>query len=231
MEKIIHQIWVGPFDMPDMEKEFVKKTKELNPDFTHILWNNDTIPRLNDVLLSKINRCFEIENYAFAADILRIFLVKQYGGIYIDVDWKPYKGFSDLNLEEYDGFIIYHDEYTSGNELFGCKSNGGFINYMYDKMMDSRVNQEFTPDWFNNNLKEYFKVNNITDYSSPECKLVGEEWLLSMDNNKVKHLKRHGQFEKIYLEHIALNSWDSKHLKYFKEGNLNYKETIYNVKY
>lgn len=231
MEKIIHQIWVGPFEIPDMEKYFVLKTKELNPDYKHVLWNNDNLPPLDDIILKKINRCFEIENYAFAADILRVVLVKIYGGIYMDIDWKPYKGFSDLNLENNDGLIVYHDEYTSSNDFFGCKSNNGYIDYLYKKIINSNDNQEFTPDWFSNNLKEYFGIKHVPDYSSLECTIIGKEWLTKMDNDNIKYLKRHGQFEKIYLEHIALNSWDSKHLKYFKEGNINYKETIYNVKY
>jgi hypothetical protein len=222
MEKNIHQIWIGPFEMPDREKKLVEKIKILNPDYQHILWTNDNLPPINDTLQKKINWFYEIENYAFAADILRIFLVKEYGGLYIDVDWQPYKSFSDLKLENHDGLIIYHREYTSGNELFGCKSNSGFIDYIFDRVMDSIYTAEFTPYWFNFYLKEYFKVKSIEDYNSEDCKIVGEQWLSAMDDQNIKHLQRQEEFENIYMNHLGLHSWDRKNLELMKKGIINY---------
>lgn len=82
MEKIIHQIWIGPYKMPDREKYFVSQVKEKNPDFEHILWTNDNLPELPPKIKEKYQYHYDQEVYAFAADVLRIFLIREYGGIY-----------------------------------------------------------------------------------------------------------------------------------------------------
>ena len=46
MEKIIHQIWVGEYEMPNKEKYFLERCKKINPDFIHILWTNENLPIL-----------------------------------------------------------------------------------------------------------------------------------------------------------------------------------------
>lgn len=40
MEKIIHQIWIGPYKIPKLEEYFSKIMKEKKPDFEYMLWTN-----------------------------------------------------------------------------------------------------------------------------------------------------------------------------------------------
>jgi hypothetical protein len=227
MEKIIHQIWVGPYEMPDMEKYFISKVKEKNPDYKHILWNNNNLPELPERVKEHMEYFTKEENYAFVADVLRIFLIREYGGIYMDVDWECHKGFGDLNLGEYNGLIVYHSEYTSGNEIFGCLSKSGFIEYMYNDMLNSNVGSVFMPYWFNSCLKKYYNIIDTwerNNFSVEEFEANGLEFLQLLKNEKVLGLKKWGEFENIYLSHRALFSWDNEHKKMFKEGNINYKD-------
>lgn len=230
MEKIIHQIWIGPYEMPDREKYFVSQVKEKNPDFEHILWTNDNLPELPPKIKEKYQYHYDQEVYAFAADVLRIFLIREYGGIYIDVDWNCHKGFSDLNLENYNGLIIYHNEYTTGNECFGSKK-GGYIEFMYQNILLTSISDTHTPYWFNSELKKYYNIVDTCDrylFSPEEFEQIGLDWLNAMKNDKVLALRKWGEFEKVYLTHYGLYSWESKHMKYFKDGNINYQD-VYNV--
>jgi hypothetical protein len=205
MEKIIHQIWIGPYEIPNMERYFINLVKEKNPDYEHILWTDTNLPELHPNVIERINFFSKEDNYALAADVLRIALVREFGGIYLDVDWECHKQIKDLNLENYDGFVGYHHDYTVGNEVFGCSSKKGFVEYMYQKMLTSHSHENFMPCWFNSNLREYLSVTK------------------SKEKN-VLSIARHGDFDTIYFSHHALHSWDPSHKIFFKEGNINYKE-------
>ena len=222
MEKIIHQIWVGPYEMPYLEKENIRVLKELNPDYTHVLWTDKNLPNLHTKVKEICEKYTNRKIFAFVADVLRVVLVNQYGGIYADVDWKPHKGFSDLELENNTGLIVLHDNYTSGNEFFACQKETGFIKYIYDELLKDRTG-DHTPWWFNHHLKQYFDIEDNMNYHTEECIQIGEQFLSKMKDDGVKYLWRHGEFEKVYLEHIGLHSWCEPNMKNFAEGKINYR--------
>jgi hypothetical protein len=227
MEKIIHQIWIGPYEIPNMEKYFISLIKEKNPDFKHILWTNDNLPELHPNIIERMNFFSQEENYALAADVLRIALIREFGGIYLDIDWQCHKGLQDLTLEKYDGFIGYHADYTSGNEVFGGSTKTGFIEHLYQKLLTSHPNESFMPWWFNNGLREYLNVINTwnkENFTSDEFKKHTLDFLDKAKQKEILALARHGEFDTIYFSHHALYSWEPTHKILFKEGNINYKE-------
>ena len=89
MEKIIHQIWVGEYEMPNKEKYFLERCKKINPDFIHILWTNENLPILPEKVQAHCDYFTAKKDYAFVADVLRVYLIHEYGGLYIDLDTRP----------------------------------------------------------------------------------------------------------------------------------------------
>jgi len=231
MEKIIHQIWVGSYEMPDREKYFVQLIKEKNPEFKHILWTNENLFALDEKIAVVYDNFMRRKDYANAADILRVVVVREFGGVYFDVDYKCNKGIENWELEKHDGLLVYHEEFTSGNGEFGCNPKTGFIEYLYQDLLKSYIGCSFDPHWFNTNMKRYFKIKNIESYTSEECKVMGMKLLETWKKENIKYVRRHGEFEPLYFEHHALHSWDDKHKKYFEEGLINYQEVIYNRTY
>lgn len=236
MEKIIHQIWIGPYKIPKLEEYFSKIMKEKNPDFEYMLWTNDNLPEMPEVINKKIdfwaNDPVYGESYAAVADIIRIVVVKKYGGIYADIDWQCHKGFNDLNLENYDGLIVHHDDYTSGNEFFGSKK-GGFIDDMYENLLVREPSYPHFPWWFNDEIRKYSGVPNTwnrENFTSEEFDNLSQQWIKNLNDKNILTLRKWGQFENIYLTHQALFSHDYKHREYFKQGNSDYQETVYNIK-
>jgi hypothetical protein len=223
--KIIHQVWVGPYEIPDREKHFMSLIKEMHPDFEHRLWTDSNLPELHEEIVSKMNVFRERKDYVFIADMLRVIVVKLFGGVYMDVDYKCLKSMHDWNLENHDGLLIYHEEYTAGNEFFGSKANTGYINYLYEDIIKTK-NLDFLPFWFNTKMKEYFKVEDVNDYASEKCRIVGQQLFDAWDKENIKYVRRHGDFH-AHFEHYGLNSWDSYHKKYFEEGRVNYSDEIY----
>ena len=159
MEKIIHQIWVGPFEMPDREKFFVKKTKEQNPSYEHMFWTNDSIPELPEKLKELYDAFGKQKDYAHQADILRVYLVKLHGGIYLDVDFDCIQGFENTNFHEYSGIYTYHGgtDYTIPNGIFGSSKEHPLINYIFEQIDRTKWGW-FGPSWMGNMVREYFEL-------------------------------------------------------------------------
>jgi inositol phosphorylceramide mannosyltransferase catalytic subunit len=83
--KIIHQIWVGPHKIPEKSLQFIRKIKELHPDYEYRLWCNDDLTEDNFSNLAYINMT---KSYAQKADIMRYEILYRYGGIYLDIDFE-----------------------------------------------------------------------------------------------------------------------------------------------
>lgn len=80
--KIIHQIWIGPKQAPI---KFMDTWKNKNPEFTYIRWNEEEI-KTRLLKLKLTDKIDEIEELCGKADILRLEILYNYGGIYIDAD-------------------------------------------------------------------------------------------------------------------------------------------------
>lgn len=125
IEKILHQIWVGNKSIPDDFLRYSEEWKRLHPEYTFKFWNNDSIAEiLNDLPFKE----YIIGNYkeAFKSDLLRYWILENYGGIYIDTDHQPLQKIPEGYLN-YD-FIIAKfpiDNFVLGTSFIGSvkKSN------------------------------------------------------------------------------------------------------------
>ena len=103
--KIIHQIWIGtkprPFKMMDT-------WKKKNPDFEYILWTEEEFVKRN--VKFRCNKQIEIiKEIQGKADIIRLELLYQYGGIYLDADSICIEPI-DEHLMEQKAFCAYENE-------------------------------------------------------------------------------------------------------------------------
>jgi mannosyltransferase OCH1-like enzyme len=94
--KIIHQIWLGGTVMPDHCKQFVKEMKAMHPEWEHHLWGNEIFTEIykDDPFLQEFISDPALYKWAFIADRVRMLLLRDYGGIYCDVDAKPIQSFN-----------------------------------------------------------------------------------------------------------------------------------------
>lgn len=109
--KLIHQIWVGPYPIPEKSITFIDKIKELHPDYTYKLWTDKD---LNSDIFSNLPYINSTPIYAQKADIMRYEILYKYGGIYLDIDFEIFK-----NLEP----LITHD-------LVVCNEDSNINEYM-----------------------------------------------------------------------------------------------------
>jgi len=230
VEKIIHNIWIGPYKLPDMPKYFIQRSKEINKEFEHILWTDENLPTLPDKIKELCDFHYKTKHFALAADVLRVYLVYEFGGFYLDIDTRPNNSIEELNLENYDGILPYHNEYTVANTFFGCTKKRNYIAHLYNLLLKSKSGDNFMPYWFNSGIKEYFGIKEVHDYFSEECQIIGRQLLKKWEEQKIRPIPINGEFKK-YYEHFAMYSWGETNLNYLKEGNINYMDTIYKVNY
>ncbi len=95
--KIIHFIWLGS-PLPEKYKPFIERARALHPGWRVIVWTDTMVKKCK---LYNQDLFDAATNWGEKSDILRLDLLWQYGGAYLDVDVKCLKPL-DLLHEFYD---------------------------------------------------------------------------------------------------------------------------------
>ena len=142
ISKNIHQIWIGPKKKPDI---FLNtwKVDYLNKfnDWNYTLWNDEKVDDLfkkdyKDFDINILKNIYYNENeYYCKADIARLLILYNYGGIYIDADsvWINNKNFEDIiNLSKYTGMFGAYEPNKDhlANGVIGCTKKNKNILYL-----------------------------------------------------------------------------------------------------
>ena len=215
MEKNIHQIWIGPYKMPKRETELVEKVKTLQSYFIHMLWTDENLPLLPKPILDAYNFLYKKRGYAQAANVLRIYVINLFGGVYLDVDFEFREGISEFHLENYDAFFAIHpaNVITFPNGVFGMKKNHPISNYLLNDIRTGESGDRyFTPVWWGNMIKKYFGVVDDITHIEFARRFFEPNNIFYINYDHVFHIK--------HYYHHALYSWSDKIRKQFEEGTI-----------
>lgn len=91
--KIIHYCWLSGQEYPQAVENNIASWKAKLPDYEFMLWDKKKSEILNCVW---IEQAIENKKYAFASDLIRLYAVYTYGGIYLDSDVEVLKSFDDF---------------------------------------------------------------------------------------------------------------------------------------
>lgn len=95
--KIIHYCWFGKNPMPLKVKKCIQSWKKNCPDYKIIEWNEDNYDVNQN---SYIKEAYTVGKWAFVSDYVRLDVVYQYGGIYLDTDVELIRGCDQLLSEK-----------------------------------------------------------------------------------------------------------------------------------
>jgi hypothetical protein len=119
IERAIHQVWIGPKEVPDDVQKYVDSTKAINRGWDHHFWGNSSLDLYkNDPYIHHMIKGGE--KWAFVADRLRILLLRDFGGVYIDADAMPLKPLDSMsvwNNPAIDFVASFRDPYRPGVAL------------------------------------------------------------------------------------------------------------------
>src|SRR5690606_8141901 len=82
LPKKIHYCWFGKKPIPKILKYCIDSWKTQLPDYQFFLWNEGNTAFDCEF----INKAYDDKNWAFVSDYVRLKVVYEYGGIYLDTD-------------------------------------------------------------------------------------------------------------------------------------------------
>lgn len=91
--KIIHYCWFGKSTMPPLLLKCIESWKNVMPDYRIIRWDESNIP-INDY--NFMREAYKAKKFAFVSDQARFYVLKKYGGFFLDTDVEVLKSFDDL---------------------------------------------------------------------------------------------------------------------------------------
>ena len=81
--KIIHYCWFGKGPKPELAIKCIESWKKYCPDYEIKEWNEDNFD-LN--YNAYVKEAYENKKWAFVTDVVRLYALVNYGGIYMDTD-------------------------------------------------------------------------------------------------------------------------------------------------
>ena len=100
--KFIHYCWFGGNPLPEDAKKCLASWKKHCPEYEIIEWNESNFDVNSNCY---IKEAYEAKKYAFVTDYVRLFVMYEYGGIYMDTDVELVKNLDDfLKNRAFSGF-------------------------------------------------------------------------------------------------------------------------------
>jgi len=137
--KIIHNIWIQGYEnLPNENKVSYASIKKLNTEWEFMIWDDDMIKKLLKKypflynMYIKTNNYTVIDNNTIKSDIARYIIMKEYGGLYFDIDFKCTSSFDELFFNHNETIETKKKENlkTTKNTIYIASSNTNLWNYI-----------------------------------------------------------------------------------------------------
>jgi mannosyltransferase OCH1-like enzyme len=132
--KIIHNIWIQGYDnLPNENKINYINIKKNNPDWEFMIWDDEMIknllkkyPKIYEIYNKINNYSGIVDNNAIKNNLASYIIMKEYGGLYFDIDFKCISQLDNLFLNE-------NSEINENNKqtIYIANSKTNFLKYIY----------------------------------------------------------------------------------------------------
>ena len=141
--KIIHYIWLGGKPLNALAKKCLASWKKYCPDYEIKLWTEENF----DITQNKYcKQAYDAKKWAFASDYVRVWVLKEYGGIYFDTDVELIKPIDEF-LNDSKAFVGMENNKFVATGVIACEKNCKWINNFYNLYNDiSFVNEDGSLD-------------------------------------------------------------------------------------
>lgn len=163
--KVVHYIWLGGKPKPPLVNICILSWCEKLPDYKIIEWNESNLD-LDDIASKNrfFAECRKRRMWAYMADYLRLKILYEYGGIYMDTDMQVIKSLTPLlNNETFIGQENSNGVVSCG--IIASQSKNplllGVLNFYDEKIWDdsiSTIPNIFTKVLDDNTDVDYFRI-------------------------------------------------------------------------
>ena len=121
--KVIHYCWFGRGELPRLAEKCIQSWKKYCPDYEIVCWNEDNF----DINQNKYAReAYEAGKWAFVSDYVRLKVLYDEGGIYLDTDVELIKSLDPLVKEN--GYMGFDDNGVVSTGLgFACEKGNELV--------------------------------------------------------------------------------------------------------
>lgn len=164
--KKLHYVWFGGNQKNELIEKCILSWKIHMPEYEIVQWDENNFDLgINDY----VSKAYAEKRWAFVSDFVRLYALREHGGIYLDTDVEVFRSFDDLlDCGAFTGFEKYIDTYSPITAVMGSLPNHPWISELmseYDRAVfeDGYTNtQRITKDLnekrgiINNNMLQKF---------------------------------------------------------------------------
>ena len=161
--KKIHYIWLGGNKKNKLTEVCINSWYRCLEEYEIIEWNEESFNLFE--LCSKnrfLKKCYDLKLWAFVSDYLRLYILYNEGGIYLDTDVEVLDSFDSLLSNKL--FLGYEDNGYIGTGIIGAEKGNPTIK----RILDFYNNEIWNVDFYNNPIIFKFLYDNYPD-SFKEC--------------------------------------------------------------
>lgn len=213
--KILHFIWLGHSEKTKQVLDYIESWKKFCPDYEIKEWNDDILEEIDNQFA---NEAYKVKKYAFASDYLRLYVLKKYGGIYLDTDVELTNSLDEfLDKEFFTGHHKMDNGVSIATNLIGSVKNCEIINSLleeYDNMKfiieDGKYNMTPNPAIFKNLFEKKYGCTFTDGENIVELKekvVVYPWYFFSLHREKHKSYAIHHFMRSWHKENLSLKDW------------------------
>ena len=216
--KIIHYIWLGKSEMPIEVRDCIKSWQNNMPDYELMFWDDDAISEFRNPFIIE---ALEQKKYAFATDVIRLYALQKYGGIYLDTDVKVLKSFDDflhhhafIGRESCMQISFRTTSYHLTSYCLGAEKNNEYINKCinYCKGRHFVLSNEDLPNHLKYDMQNasyvFSEIATLFGYNpstlAPDFQNCYEDVLTVFPSY---YFAEGIESDKAYCKHLSLGSW------------------------
>lgn len=192
IEKTIHYIWLGTKEVPQRYNDYLNSWHKHHPDWEIKRWSEDNF----DIECNSwIKTAIEQKKWSLASDVMRIYILLNCGGIYLDTDMELLKPLDALAAEN-DFFISYETNLWFGTAVLAAKKG--------HKIMQEALKRYLVPIKKIDNHSNMLTVLNFASSIKRLYNIKLDGKTKKLDDNATILSKEHF-FPKHYITHKAKN--------------------------
>lgn len=208
----IHYCWFGSQPMSNTIEKCIASWKVYLPDFEFVLWN-ETNSDLNHPFAKQ---ALKDRKWAFVSDYVRLKVLSEQGGVYLDTDMLMLKGFSDL-LKQQCFVGLESNRYISCG-VIGTQKNHPYILKCLEHYNKVDVSKPISykdliiPKIFTLVFKKYYQIETFASKQYEDILILDVNCFYAYPNPDPK-LRRQGNdylkyvTEQSYAVHLWERSW------------------------
>lgn len=167
IDKRIHYCWFGGKDLPNEAKECLNSWRKYCSDYEIIEWNETNIDLTEN---DYIREAYEEKKWAFITDYVRLKVLYENGGIYMDTDVEVLKPLDEFLMHE--AFSGFEDIDCVHTGIMACEKGNPVIKELLDYYKDKHfIMPDGTYDMTTNvvTITKYFKNKGLLMNNTFQC--------------------------------------------------------------